>query len=341
MALADFQAINHFGDPGGEARACRSASALFDFSFLECAQARGEAARQTLESFTARSLADLPVGRIRYALRLSPAGKLLADLTIWRTAEDTFEVMSGRHEDIADLAGHAGSGMMVTEQANRAIFALQGPASLEVLSHLGPVESIAALPYFGFADVILDGVACRIGRLGYTGEPGFEIICRRRAASRIWHAIASYARPAGFIALDMLRIEAGFVLFTNEFRLPVTPLEARLGKFCQGAPMPAPDAILVSFTANADRLALPWQPGALQMPSPGEIVVTSACDSIVAGGVLGLGYVRAGQPSGAPLRDPTGIFGNIRQASLPYYDTAKRRPRQDWGDDPSPGLQSL
>ena len=340
MALADFQAINHFGDAGGEARACRSASALFDFSFLECAQARGDAACQTLESFTARSLADLPVGRIRYALRLSAAGKLLADLTIWRTAKDTFEVMSGRHEDIADLAGRAGSGITVTEEANRAVFALQGPASLEVLSHLGPIESIVALPYFAFADALLDGVACRIGRLGYTGERGFEIICPRSAADRVWHAIAAYARPAGFIALDMLRIEAGFVLFENEFRLPVTPAEAGLGKFYQGAALPAADAILVSFTANADRLTLPWQPSAVQLPSHGEIAVTSACDSIVAGRVLGLGYVRARHPLGAPLRDPTGTFGNIRQAPLPYYDTAKRRPRQVWRDGSSMGVQS-
>src|SRR5579859_6894239 len=118
MALAGFQAINDFGDAGGEARACRSACALFDFSFLECGQAHGDAACRTLENFTSRSLADLPVGRIRYALRLNPAGKLLADVTIWRTGTDTFEVMSGRHEDIAELASRAGSGMTVTEEAN-------------------------------------------------------------------------------------------------------------------------------------------------------------------------------------------------------------------------------
>jgi glycine cleavage system T protein (aminomethyltransferase) len=332
MALANFQAIDHFGDPGGEARACRSACALFDFSFLECAQARGHAACRILECFTARSLADLPVGRIRYALRLSALGKLLADLTIWRTAKDTFEIMSGRHEDIAELVDHAGSGMTVTEKPGRAIFALQGPASLEVLSRLGAIESIAALPYFAFADVILNSVACRIGRLGYTGEPGFEIICPRSAADRLWQAIAIYARPAGFLALDMLRIEAGFVLFTNEFRLPVTPAEAGLGKFYQGAPLPAAGAVLISFTANAHRLPLPWQPSALQLPSPGEIAVTSACDSIVAGGVLGLGYVRAGHPPDAPLRDPTGTFDNICKVPLPYYDTAKRRPKQPWAN---------
>ena len=67
-------------------------------------------------------------------------------------------------------------------------------------------------------------------------------------------------------------------------------------------------------------------------------MVTSACESIVAGGILGLGYVLAGDEAedgagdgpGASLRDPTGIFRNIRQTPLPYYDTAKRRPRLPW-----------
>jgi aminomethyltransferase len=340
MALADFQRIDHFGDPAAEARACRSACALFDFSFLEAARICGGRARQIVEAFTGRSLTGLPVGKITYALRVSGAGEVVADLTIWRIDTETFEVMSGRREDIADLAGYAGPGVAVTELANRATFAVQGPASLDALGRLGVTGAIAALPYFGFTDASLDGIACRVGRLGYTGEPGFEVICDRSDAERLWQAIERYVRPAGFIALDMLRIEVGFVLFSNEFRLPVTPAEAGLGKFYEAAHQPLPQITLVSFVADADRLAWPWQPrGPCERPSmPGEIAVTSACESIVAGCILGLGYVfavheaedGAGDGPGASLRDPTGIFRNIRQTPLPYYDTAKRRPRLPW-----------
>src|SRR6516225_4587622 len=104
MALADFECTDHFGDPAAEARACRSACALFDFSFLESTRLRGEKARQVLEYFTGQSLADLPIGRIRYALRVNAAGKLLADLTIWRTAAETFELISGRREDVVEVS---------------------------------------------------------------------------------------------------------------------------------------------------------------------------------------------------------------------------------------------
>jgi aminomethyltransferase len=337
MALADFECTDHFGDPAAEARACRSACALFDFSFIECAQVRGGAARQVVEAFTGRSLAQLSIAKIRYALRVDTARHLLADLTVWRTGEECYEVMSGRHEDIADLIDYAGPGVTVIAPDDRATFAVQGPASLEAVRHLGATADIEALPYFGFAETMLDGIPCRIGRLGYSGEPGFEIICPKQSADRLWQALADHARPAGFIALDMLRIEAGFVLFSNEFRLPVTPAEAGLGKFYDRPGLRPPVLELVSFIAEADRLDWPWRPTWKPTWTPsspqlsrGEIVVTSACTSVIAGGILGLGYVVAEHSPRAGLQNVSGIFRNIRLTPLPYYDTVKRRPRLPW-----------
>ena len=340
MALADFAVIDDFGDPAGEARACRTACALFDFSFVECAQLRGGASREAVEAFTGRSLAQLAIGRICYALRVDAADHLLADLTVWRTHEDTFEVMSGRHEDVADLIACAGPGLCVTALADRAIFSVQGPGSVDALQRLGRIDGIAALPYFGFIDGEVATIPCRIGRLGYTGEAGFEIICPKSAAQRLWQTLAPHARPAGFIALDMLRIEAGLALFCNEFRVPATPAEAGLGRFYHRA-LPPPSIELVSFVAAPGRHAWPRRPGGLSLPRPsttGEIAVTSACTSVVAasngagggGDIVGLGYVLAGQNPGAALHDPSGSFRDIRRTALPYYDQAKRRPRLPW-----------
>jgi aminomethyltransferase len=332
MALADFNPIAHFGEPAAEASACRTACALFDFSFLECARIQGGGAQQILEAFAGRSLASLDIGKINYALRVGPGGEAVADLTIWRTGAHCYELMSGRREDIADLLAWAEGTLAVAEIADRATFALQGPDSLDVLRHFGRVDAIEPLPYFGFTDATLDGTACRIGRLGYTGEAGFEIICGRDRGPALWQTLSSCARPAGFVAMDMLRIEAGFVLFSNEFRLPVTPEEAGLGKFYRSSSSTPRRMALVSFRADADRLAWPWQPSqSPQRPSaPGEIVVTSACDSVVAGGILGLGYALCPGEPGAALRDPNGIFRNIRQTPIPYYDPSKIRPRLPW-----------
>ena len=332
MALAEFKPIAHFGDPAAEARACRTACALFDFSFLECAQIQGDGAKRALEAFTGRPLAALDIGKIGYALRVTPAGQAVADLTVWRTAADSYEIMSGRREDIADLLACSAPAAAASESSDRATFALQGPASLDILRRLDRVDAIEPLPYFGFTDATLGGVACRIGRLGYTGEAGFEIICTRARASDLWDALSCHAQPGGFIAMDTLRIEAGFVLFSNEFRVPVTPQEAGLGKYYRSRPSPPPHIALISFRADADRLDWPWRPGR-PPPRPAkldEVVVTSACDSTLAGGILGLGYVRSDREPGAPLHDPTGVFRNIRQTSMPYYDPRKRRPRLAW-----------
>src|SRR5271156_5612251 len=103
MAFADYARIDDFGDAAAEARACRTKCALFDFSFLECARLEGQGARAVIEAFTGRSLEKLGVGRICYALRVGPTGQAIADLTIWRTGAESFDVMSGRSEDVADL----------------------------------------------------------------------------------------------------------------------------------------------------------------------------------------------------------------------------------------------
>jgi len=332
MALAEYKLINDFGNPVAEAKACRADCALFDFSFLECAQVSGPKALSSLEAFCNRWLENLKERRICYALHTNSRGEAVADLTIWRKGPSSFEVMSGRREEIIELLKQSCANMEVSDiGASRAVFALQGPRALDTLRKLGDVSRIAGLAYFGFTTMEIADISCVVGRLGYTGEPGFEIITEKSKSDLLWKELSAHARPAGFIAADMLRIEAGFVLFCNEFRVPVSPIEAGLRKFQRSA-VPIENPIrLASFRADSDRLSLPWRPkGPLRRPAAHQITVTSACASIAAGGILGLGYVAADTEFKAALSDPTGQFRNVRLTALPFYDTAKRRPRAAW-----------
>jgi len=333
MAFKGFTLTHDFGDAAAEARMCRTDCALFDFSFLECALLEGDRARSVIETFTGRSMIALRQNEILYALRAGATGEITADWTVWRTGPESFEVMSGRHEDVLDLLACAGPGIKVVDAtAARAVFAVQGPGALDALRKLGDVHQIKPLRYFTFCRAHLAGIACTVGRLGYTGEAGFEIVIERRRASDLWQALSACVAPAGFAATDILRIEAGFVLFTNEFRLPVSTREAGLGKFGRPTDPQKPEITLVSFRAEADQLSWPWQPSRdLQRPvMPGTIVVTSACESIVAGGILGLGYMLAGTTPATKLHDSAGTFRNIRLAPKPFYDTPKQRPRALW-----------
>lgn len=333
MALEGFKLTYDFGDPAVEAMTCRTDCALFDFSFLECARITGHRAREVIETFTGRSMAALGEKEILYALRVGSAGRVNADWTVWKTGPNSFDVMSGRREDILDLLSCSGPGAVVVDMTgDRAAFAVQGPGSLDVLRKLGDVGRIESLKYFTFDRACLAAIPCTIGRLGYTGEAGFEIIVDRGQAHDLWDALSPHVKPAGFIAADMLRIEAGFVLFSNEFRLPVSPSEVGLGKFGRLTDPLKPAIMLVSFLADADLQSWPWQPsGDLQRPSAlGEITVTSACESIVAGGILGLGYVLAGTLPNTVLHDAKGTFHNIRLTPKPFYEALKRRPRAPW-----------
>ena len=333
MAFERARLRNDFGDPAGEARACREGCAVFDFSFLECARLNGPGARAAVEVYARRPLNKLAQGAIAYAVRTDSSAVAVADLTVWRTDTDAYEVMSGRREDVTALMACASKQVEVENVGeSRAVFALQGPATPDVLRQLGNANSITSLPYFHFARAELAGTACAVGRLGYTGEAGCEIILPRADAPRVWDELSRHARPAGFIAADMLRIEAGFVLFDNEFRLPVLPDEAGLAQFHAEQNTREIPIKLVSFRAEAGHLSLPWfAKTAPERPTrPGVIAITSACHSIAANGVLGLGFVAASTSDDAILRDPSGQFRDIRRAQLPLYDTSKRRPRMPW-----------
>jgi glycine cleavage system aminomethyltransferase T len=337
MKLAGAELRLDHGDPMGEALACRSTCALFDFSFIRSVRLQGKHARTLAEAFASRSLATLRENKIAYALHVDADGNALSDLTIWQIAPDIIEVMSGRPEDIAALLAHESHDLRVIDlNTERAIYSLQGPDSFAVLHRLGAIGS-EALGYFEFGALKIADVPCVIGRLGYTGEAGFEIVVERKHAARLWQSLASLTRPAGFIAADALRIEAGFVLFANELRLPVTPKELGLARFYAGPRLRPSVLKLISFTAEADDLNWPWQPAAtLASPAePGDVVITSACHSSLAEKILGLGYVLTATQNDTPLRDPNGMFRNIAATQTPFYDPQKTRPRAAWSAIPS------
>jgi aminomethyltransferase len=334
MAFDPATVVRQYGDPAEEVRVCRTACALFDFSFVARASIRGPRALDAIARLTRRPLGDLRPGQIRYSVREDENGHLVSDLTVWRHG-DRYEVMSGRTEDIADLVRAPAPGSSVKDHSpTTAIFAVQGPDALAALAEHLDSRAIAHLPYFTFAETEIRGVHCIAGRLGYTGESGFEIVLPREAAGDIWHHLGRTARAAGFIAADILRIEAGFVLFANEFRVPVSAPEAGLERFAnQHAPSENAGTALVCFRANARERPVLWQPsGPVARPTHrGTIIVTSACHSAAAGGTLGLGYVlQTDAVTGARLHDPTGAFTDIEVVPRPYYDPEKRKPRAAW-----------
>jgi glycine cleavage system aminomethyltransferase T len=267
-----------YGDVDAEVAACREKAALFDFSFMSAARVSGHYALKAIARITERRLDDMTPGRIRYALSCGPNGWLRSDLTIWNEGNDHYILISGCPDDVADLVDLArtmGKDCSVEDLSDAtAVLSVQGPKALHALDGLVDRERLRGLSYFGFAAFDIDGIPCLIGRLGYTGERGFEIILPAELRAKLWQQLARRAQSAGFDAADCLRIEAGFVLFANEFRLPVTAKDAGLEPFGGNDAAP-PRFRLICFRAETKEPPVLWQPSQdLVAPNSGFIAIT-------------------------------------------------------------------
>lgn len=325
--------IRDYGDPQAEARRCRQDCALFDFSFVYRARASGRDAIRKIEQFQSRKVADMSSGQLRYSVKTDSRGRVRSDLTLWRRADEVFEIMSGCSTDIVDLLSLQDRDFQVIDLSETtAIFALQGPNTMAHLARHMDVGSIMALSYFHFVESEIAGIPCVIGRLGYSGEQGVEILLEQTHKAWLWNLLYEQVAPAGFAAIDILRIEAGFFLFTNECRVFPTISELGLAGLLEDGEA-RPEIRLIAFKAETKRemdLTL-WQPqdGLARRPEFNQITVTSSCYSPYFDRPIGLGFIPA-EHDGNFVSDPHNSFINIEVCKPPMFDPRKIRPRQPW-----------
>lgn len=202
--------------------AVRSACGLFDISPLYKYLVRGRDASALLDRMVTRDMSKCRVGQVVYTTWCDDRGKIVDDGTIARLGDDSYRLTS------AIPAGHwledVSYGMQVSIEdvsEGQAALALQGPTSRALLQHLTGAN-LDELRYFHLAEVKVAGAPVVLSRTGYTGDLGYELFFDPADAHRVWDALIetgeSYTlRPAGNIALDMLRIEAGLILIDAEF----------------------------------------------------------------------------------------------------------------------------
>jgi aminomethyltransferase len=327
------QPVAVYTDAVEEHLATRRSCGLFDFSFMSQFEIAGANARVFLDRLQTRNLEGLALGRIAYTLLLRPDGTVFIDATVWCLAPDRYWLFTGRRSDfgfVAEALREEGVDLR-DRSGEHAVLAVQGPESARVLErHLGAPPGIA---YFGFRAAKLAGVPVTIGRLGYSGELGYELIVAAEAASVLWRQLGRDARECGFDAANSLRIESGYVLFTNELTGPVNPFELGLGR-------------LVSFDARAfagsEALrAVRWrEPGRRLVGLDGfarrdpfslhelpRAEVTSRVRSPSVGTELALGFAQA---EAAAAGTVVAVSGTelARVCRLPFFDPGRVLPRR-------------
>lgn len=207
----------------------RAAASLFDVSHMGQVRLKGKAAAAALEALTPADLIGLAAGRQRYALLTDDAGGIRDDIMVAQLCDHLHLVVnaSTREADVAYLR-EALVGIEVEEVTDRALLALQGPASEASLASLLP--AVAAMRFMDAAVLDWDGVEVWVSRSGYTGEDGFEVSLPQTAAEAFADALLAQTsvRLAGLGARDSLRLEAGLCLYGQDIDRTTTPVEVAL-----------------------------------------------------------------------------------------------------------------
>ena len=211
----------------------RAKAGLFDVSHMGQVILRGRSYTETalaLEKLLPTDVLGLEVGRQRYGLLTTNSGGILDDLMFSNRGDHIFIVLNAacKNSDIKHLKSLLEPEILVEEVLNRALIALQGPASETVLGELNP--QVKNMKFMDIETLSIAGAECWISRSGYTGEDGFEISIPATDAESVTRSILSNENVEfiGLGARDSLRLEAGLCLYGHDINQATTPVEASL-----------------------------------------------------------------------------------------------------------------
>ncbi|MBP8055989.1 MAG: FAD-dependent oxidoreductase [Chloroflexi bacterium] len=225
---------------GAEHLATRERVGLFNLTQFTKIEVSGPGALAFL-NFMAANQVDQPVGKVVYTTLLNQAGGIKADLTITRTGETSFLVLTGAGggpQDVAWLRQHAptdGSVMIEDVTSRYAAVGLWGPLAREVLARVTPDEvRNEAFPYFTSRPLTIDSIPVSALRLSYAGELGWEIYAPMEMGLRLWDVLWDAGQPSGLVAVgagafNSLRLEKGYRAWGSDIHTEYNPFEAGLG----------------------------------------------------------------------------------------------------------------
>lgn len=230
-----YASVTHFYNVGQEYAAIRNAASLYDISPMLKYRVTGADAARFMNRLLTRDIERCRPGRVSYAAWCDGEGKVIEDGTIFRFAEDHFQINCAEHNLTWFLATADGLDVSIDEVSEEiAGLSLQGPLAREVLTGIG-LSAVADLSYFGLLETTLDDMPITVTRTGFTGDLGYELWVEPRYALALWERLMTAGRgqgvvPIGSAALDIARIEAGHIQVHSEFqdtRVGVDPAERR------------------------------------------------------------------------------------------------------------------
>lgn len=316
----------NYGDPAAEYRAARSSAAVVDRSDRAVLRAHGRDPVRMLQGLITNDLAGAPEGQGVYAAVLTPKGKLIADVRLFRRGDELLVDMpaTAREALLAHLRKYVPPLYARFEDLSGwwGVLGVYGPRSCELMGRVLGIQLPASGAEDAFVLVPRNAAELVATRTRYAGADGYDVLAPAAELPLIWRGLLEAgARPLGHATLEVLRIEAGRPRWGAELDEGVIPLEADLAQraisMTKGCYTGQEVIVRILHRGHVNRLLRGLLLGDIPVPTPGTPLlreekpvghVTSACHSPRHGQTIGLGYVRreVQPPAQLALGSPAG-----------------------------------
>ena len=327
-----------------EVKAVRTATGVFDVSHMGRLYLSGPKAAEFLDWVLTGSASSLRVGRARYCMICNEKGGVIDDTIFYRLAEDRYLLIPNAGNRLAVVAWFqrwidekfSPGCVMEDVTATTGLIAFQGPGTLDLIDKLADTPLSEMRP-FSWAESAVQGAPIFVGRTGYTGEDGFEMLVQDIDVVKVWTVLTgSGALPCGLGARDVLRLEAGLPLHGHEIDEETTPIEAGLDRFVRLDMEYVGSAVLLDQQENGVQrklvgFTLPGRSApraGYSLLHQGETIgaVTSGSYSPTLDTSIGMGYVleRYVEPGATLDLDLRGRIVQVTVTALPFYTRPRR-----------------
>ena len=240
----DYISVQSYYCSDQEYFACRNSTGVFDITPMVKHRISGPDSLDYLNRLVTRDVSKLKVGRVGYSVWCNDDGQVIDDGTIFHLQPGVYRICSQEPQINWFLTSAIGFDVEIVEETHDvAALAVQGPTSCAILKNMG-LSGIENLTPFGLTTFPFEGTELMVSRTGYTGDLGYELWVHPDYAEVLWDRLFTAGefhgiRPIGSHALDLLRIEAGFLLAAEDF-------------------LPAHEAIRHGHTRSPFELGLGW-----------------------------------------------------------------------------------
>lgn len=217
-----FLSAGYFENVEYEYFAIRNACSVMDLSPMRKYRVCGPDTGAFFDRLMTRNMSKLEPGRVGYSVWCNDQGKVIDDGTVFRLGEEDYMLCAYERQYDWLMTSAVGFDVTIRDETDQiAALSVQGPTSYAVLKDLG-LTGLETLKPFGIMNFEFEGANLLVSRTGFTGDLGYELWIESPTALELWDALFEAGRnrgirAIGLDALNMARIEAGFIQAGDDF----------------------------------------------------------------------------------------------------------------------------